>query len=282
MPAPAWSRSAGRAASARRAARVAGDERDGRRPRARELRLAGGPAARGDPGRRARSASGSGPARRRPGSCIAVVATDAPLDGAQLERLARRAGLGLARTGLGRPRRERRDLPRLLDRARGVGAAAAPSPTGQLDAILRGRGRGDRGGRAERALGGRRHDRPRGPARAGAAAGAGPRAPARGTAGSDATSRPERMMPQINQTPKMPEMHEARRTRSVDARSAAALFALTTPRIDDPTRPPATISAIAMRLMAWSMCKVSSSMPGLRICTSSRPWRVCSTMSRIW
>jgi D-aminopeptidase len=33
------------------------------------------------------------------GSCIAVLATDVPLDGAQLERLARRAGLGLARTG---------------------------------------------------------------------------------------------------------------------------------------------------------------------------------------
>ena len=33
------------------------------------------------------------------GSCIAVVATDAPLHGAQLERLARRAGLGLGRTG---------------------------------------------------------------------------------------------------------------------------------------------------------------------------------------
>jgi D-aminopeptidase len=33
------------------------------------------------------------------GSCIAVVATDAPLTPAQLERLARRAGLGLGRTG---------------------------------------------------------------------------------------------------------------------------------------------------------------------------------------
>ncbi|HEX8940734.1 MAG TPA: P1 family peptidase [Candidatus Limnocylindrales bacterium] len=33
------------------------------------------------------------------GSCIVVVATDAPLLGAQLERLARRAGLGLARVG---------------------------------------------------------------------------------------------------------------------------------------------------------------------------------------
>jgi D-aminopeptidase len=33
------------------------------------------------------------------GSCIAVVATDAPLDAGQLQRVARRAGLGLARTG---------------------------------------------------------------------------------------------------------------------------------------------------------------------------------------
>ncbi len=33
------------------------------------------------------------------GSCIAIVATDAPLHAAQLERLARRAGLGLARVG---------------------------------------------------------------------------------------------------------------------------------------------------------------------------------------
>ena len=33
------------------------------------------------------------------GSCIAVVATDAPLGSAQLTRVARRAGLGLARTG---------------------------------------------------------------------------------------------------------------------------------------------------------------------------------------
>jgi D-aminopeptidase len=39
-------------------------------------------------------------ARRPPaGSCIAVVATDAPLGPAELTRVARRAGLGLARTG---------------------------------------------------------------------------------------------------------------------------------------------------------------------------------------
>jgi D-aminopeptidase len=38
--------------------------------------------------------------RSKPGgSCIAVVATDAPLSPASLERVARRAGLGLARTG---------------------------------------------------------------------------------------------------------------------------------------------------------------------------------------
>jgi len=40
------------------------------------------------------------PHERRPaGSCIALVAADAPLAAPQLERLARRAGLGLARTG---------------------------------------------------------------------------------------------------------------------------------------------------------------------------------------
>jgi D-aminopeptidase len=42
----------------------------------------------------------AGDDRRKPGgSCIAVVATDAPLGSASLERIARRAGLGLARTG---------------------------------------------------------------------------------------------------------------------------------------------------------------------------------------
>jgi D-aminopeptidase len=41
-----------------------------------------------------------GAARAQPaGSCIVVVATDAPLQSSQLTRLARRAGLGLARTG---------------------------------------------------------------------------------------------------------------------------------------------------------------------------------------
>ncbi len=40
-----------------------------------------------------------GSPRGRVGSCIAVVAVDAPLSAGQLERVARRAGLGLARTG---------------------------------------------------------------------------------------------------------------------------------------------------------------------------------------
>jgi D-aminopeptidase len=47
-----------------------------------------------------RALGAPGAARPRPaGSCIVVVATDAPLGPAQLRRVARRAGLGLARTG---------------------------------------------------------------------------------------------------------------------------------------------------------------------------------------
>jgi D-aminopeptidase len=58
---------------------------------ARDLRIDGVPAF---------PAIGDGLDSRPPaGSCIAIVATDAPLHAAQLERLARRAGLGLARTG---------------------------------------------------------------------------------------------------------------------------------------------------------------------------------------
>ena len=62
----------------------------------RDLRIDGVPVG------RLLGAAGDGPApveRTPAGSCIAVVATDAPLGTAQLERVARRAGLGLARTG---------------------------------------------------------------------------------------------------------------------------------------------------------------------------------------
>jgi len=59
-------------------------------PVGRELRAAGwsGVERRAEPGE-----------RRDAGSCIVVVATDAPLLSGQLDRLARRAGLGLGRTG---------------------------------------------------------------------------------------------------------------------------------------------------------------------------------------
>jgi D-aminopeptidase len=55
-----------------------------------QLIVAGVPVGRLLPGQQHRPAAGS---------CIAVVATDAPLSPGSLERLARRAGLGLARTG---------------------------------------------------------------------------------------------------------------------------------------------------------------------------------------
>ena len=56
----------------------------------RQLRVAGVPVGEVMPGE----------ARSKPaGSCISVIATDAPLSPASLERVARRAGLGLARTG---------------------------------------------------------------------------------------------------------------------------------------------------------------------------------------
>jgi D-aminopeptidase len=56
---------------------------------AEELRIAGDPVGR----------TRIPPTRGGEGSCACIVATDAPLLGAQLERLARRAFLGLARTG---------------------------------------------------------------------------------------------------------------------------------------------------------------------------------------
>ena len=57
-----------------------------------ELRIDGVPVG------RALALAGRGPVRPA-GSCIVVLAADAPLAAAQLERVARRAGLGLARTG---------------------------------------------------------------------------------------------------------------------------------------------------------------------------------------
>ena len=68
----------------------------GRRP---ELTIAGVPVGKEIPGEVYKSASADPSFGGQTGSCIAVVATDAPLLPNQLKRLARRVSLGLARTG---------------------------------------------------------------------------------------------------------------------------------------------------------------------------------------
>ena len=68
----------------------------GRRP---ELRMGGVPVGREIPVPATPGAGGLPPAEQEQGSIIIVVATDAPLLPHQLERLARRATMGLARTG---------------------------------------------------------------------------------------------------------------------------------------------------------------------------------------
>ena len=78
--------------------RVTEDGHARRRARAGELRRQRR-AARGRRAGRAATWRPAEPARGPAGSCIAVVATDAPLGSAQLNRIARRAGLGLGRTG---------------------------------------------------------------------------------------------------------------------------------------------------------------------------------------
>ena len=75
-----------------------------------DLRIGGVPVGAGAR-RRQRRPGGAG------GSCIAVVATDAPLGGAQLERARPPRGSRARADGLRRAPRERRDLPRLLDGA---------------------------------------------------------------------------------------------------------------------------------------------------------------------
>ena len=119
------------------------------------------------------------PRSREAGSCIAVLATDAPLHGAQLQRLARRAGLGLARTGSVAHHGSGEIFVAFATTGRvGRGAAreAALRRRRAERALRRRRGR-RRGGRGQRALGRARRHRPRGhraraPARAGARAAA--------------------------------------------------------------------------------------------------------------
>lgn len=74
------------------------------------------------------------------GSCIAVVATDAPLGAAQLSRVARRCGLGLARTG-SMAHHGSGEIFLALSTARRAGdeqsgLRAAAVPDGQLDALF--------------------------------------------------------------------------------------------------------------------------------------------------
>ena len=84
---------------------------------ARQLVVAGVPVGRLLPGDAHRAAAGS---------CIAVVATDAPLSPGSLERRAPSRARARAH-GLGRPPRQRRDLYGLRDGARGEEVRAASS-----------------------------------------------------------------------------------------------------------------------------------------------------------
>ena len=103
---------------------------------------------------------------RPAGSCIGVVVTDAPVDGAGCARLARRVGLGLARDRLGRPPRQRRDLPAASTTGLRPTATARP-PAGPRVAgprprpAVRGGRRGHRGGGAELDAHRAHHRRPR-------------------------------------------------------------------------------------------------------------------------
>ncbi len=102
---------------------------------ARDLRIDGVPVG------RELGAPGTPPA----GSCIVVLATDAALDSAGLERLARRAGLGLARCGS------------VAHHGSGeifLAFSTATAPAAPVRRPLLRRRRRDRGGRRQRAVGG--------------------------------------------------------------------------------------------------------------------------------
>ena len=107
---------------------------------------------------------GASQARPGPaGSCIVVVLTDGPLDAAACQRLARRAGLGLARMGSTAHHASGEIFLALATGLRAPrGAAAVPVPGDRQRAgrLLRRRGRGHRGGRAEQPAAGRDGDRP--------------------------------------------------------------------------------------------------------------------------
>ena len=219
-------------------------------------------------------AVGDGLDPRRPaGSCIAVVATDAPLQPAQLERLARRAGLGLARTGsvahhgsgeifvaFSTAAGERDDSPPTR--------LARPSvPDGHLDALFSAVVEATeeavlnalwaavdttgREGRVVRALPHepvlellRRHGR------LGRLVGSAP------ALRPDAGTSPLQP-PRPDDAPDEPDARRHRRPRTRRTRAGAAQTCghrcESTPTMDEPTSPPRTTSATAIRLTAWSM-----------------------------
>ena len=113
------------------------------------------------PARCARRRAARGPRA----AASSVVATDAPLHPAQLERIARRAGLGLARTG-SVAHHGSGEIFLAFSTARGADRARRR----RARPALRGDRRRDRGGRRQRAVERRARRRPRGPRRRGAAA----------------------------------------------------------------------------------------------------------------
>jgi D-aminopeptidase len=83
-----------------------------------------------------RMLAGGGP-ERPAGSCIVVLAVDAPLSAAQLERVARRAGLGLARTGsVAHHGSGEIFLAIATSRERGAEGARGPVEDGALDPLF--------------------------------------------------------------------------------------------------------------------------------------------------
>ena len=129
----------------------------------RQLRIAGVPVgqeiAEGPP-----IASAGHPYREDTGSIIIVVATDAPLLPHQVKRLARRATMGLARTGLDLGQRSGDIFIAFSTANANAAAAKAPVNVSMLpndahEPRLRGRGAGDRGSHRQRHGRRRDHDR---------------------------------------------------------------------------------------------------------------------------
>ncbi len=108
--------------------------------------------------------SGGSSPRVGTGSCITVLVTDGPLDAAACTRLARRAGLGLARTGSTAHHGSGEIFLALATGLRGAPRRAAvrcrAGDRGRAQPVLRRGGRGDRRGRDHEPARGADGDRP--------------------------------------------------------------------------------------------------------------------------